>query len=48
MEQIKNPNDLKHEIIIKRFHDELTKQNLEIELHVLNSIIEEIIDVKGY
>jgi glutamyl-tRNA reductase len=48
MEQIKNPNDPKHEIIIKRFHDELTKQNLEIELHVLNSIIEEIIDVKGY
>jgi glutamyl-tRNA reductase len=48
IEQIKNPNDPKHEIIIKRFHDELTKQNLEIELHVLNSIIEEIIDVKGY
>jgi len=48
MEQIKNPNDLKHEIIIKRFHDELTKRNVEIELHVINSIIEEIIDVKGY
>ena len=48
MEQIKNPNDLKHEIIIKRFHDELTGRNIEIELHVLNSIIEEIIDVKGY
>jgi glutamyl-tRNA reductase len=48
MEQIKNPNDPKHEIIIKRFNDELTKQNLELELHVLNSIIKEIIDVKGY
>ena len=48
MEQIKNPNDPKHEIIIKRFHDELTGRNIEIELHVLNSIIEEIIDVKGY
>lgn len=48
MEQLKNLDDPKHEIIIKRFHDELTKRNVEIELHVLNSIIEEIIDVKGY
>ena len=48
MEQLKNLDDPKHEIIIKRFHDELIKRNVEIELHVLNSIIEEIIDVKGY
>ena len=48
MEQLKNLDDPKYEIIIKRFHDELTKRNVEIELHVLNSIIEEIIDVKGY
>ena len=48
VEQLKNLDDPNHEIIIKRFHDELTKRNVEIELHVLNSIIEEIIDVKGY
>ena len=48
MEHLINPDDPEHEIIIKRFHNELTKRNVEIELHVLNSIIEEIIDVKGY
>ena len=48
MEQLKNLDDPKQEIIIKRFHDELKKRNVEIELHALNSIIEGIIDVKGY
>ena len=46
-EILKNPDDPMHEIITKRFHDELTKRDVEIELHVLNSIIEEIIDVKS-
>ena len=46
-EILKNLDDPMHEIITKRFHEELTKRDVEIELHVLNSIIEEIIDVKS-
>ena len=37
-----------HEIITNSFHHELTERGLEIELYVLSSLIEEIIDVKGY
>jgi len=48
IEMLKKPDDPKHEIIINRFHDALTKRDVEIEIHVMNSIIKEIIDVKGY
>ena len=48
MELLQKSDDPMHEIIIKRFHDELIKRDVVIEPHVLNSILEEIIDVKGY
>ncbi|MEK9649608.1 MAG: glutamyl-tRNA reductase, partial [Gammaproteobacteria bacterium] len=48
LEQLKNKENPMRHRIIKSFNAELTIQNLEIESHVFDSLLKEIIDVKNH